>query len=381
MVSEKEEGNNRATILGIGTAVPPNCVYQTQFPDLYFSLTNTQHNTLLKQKLQRICEKSAIKKRYFHWNEEILKANPNMCKYGAPSLDARLKMMAEEVPKLGKEAALKAIQDWGQPISTITHLIFTTYSSNSMPGPDFHLSNLLGLRPSVGKYMLFQLGCHAAATALRLAKDVAENNSGARVLVVCVDSTTIGFHAPPDEHVDMLVGPAIFSDGAAAVVVGADPDAAVERGLFQIVSAGQTVVPDTEDDGVHASIKEMGLVYHLSRNIPKHIGRNIEKCLAGAECDYNSLFYVIHPGGRAILDEIEKNLGLGEAKLESSRQVLSEYGNMGGPTVVFVLDEMRNKSIRQGKSTTGHGFDCGVLMAFGPGLTIETLILKSVPIV
>lgn len=74
-----------------------------------------------------------------------------MCKHGAPSLDARQEMMQKEVPKLGKEAALKAIQEWGQPFSNITHLIFCTTSINSIPGPDCHLSKLFELDNSTKK--------------------------------------------------------------------------------------------------------------------------------------------------------------------------------------------------------------------------------------
>ena len=54
-----------------------------------------------------------IKTRYMYLNEEILKENPNMCAYMAPSLDARQDMVVVEVPKLGKEAAVKAIKEWG----------------------------------------------------------------------------------------------------------------------------------------------------------------------------------------------------------------------------------------------------------------------------
>ncbi|BBH02248.1 Chalcone and stilbene synthase family protein [Prunus dulcis] len=89
-------------------------------------------------------------------------------------------MLIPEVPKLGKEAALKAIEEWGQPISNITHLIFCTASCVDMPGADFQLVKLLGLDPSVDRFMIYQQGCFAGGTVLRLAKDVAENNPGPR---------------------------------------------------------------------------------------------------------------------------------------------------------------------------------------------------------
>jgi chalcone synthase len=106
--------------------------------------------------------------------------------YDAASLDARQEILVTEVPKLGKEAALKAIEEWaGQPKSKITHLIFCNSSGTHMPGADHELTKLLGLERSVKRFMMYQQGCFTAALALRLSKDLAENNPGARVLIVC----------------------------------------------------------------------------------------------------------------------------------------------------------------------------------------------------
>ncbi|KAK0608901.1 hypothetical protein LWI29_037783 [Acer saccharum] len=113
-VRKAQRAQGPATILAIGTANPPNCVDQSEYPDYYFRITNSEHKTELKEKFKRICEKSMIKKRYMYLTEEILKENPNVCAFEAPSLDARQDMVVVEVPKLGKEAATKAIKEWGQ---------------------------------------------------------------------------------------------------------------------------------------------------------------------------------------------------------------------------------------------------------------------------
>ncbi|XP_030441334.1 chalcone synthase 2-like [Syzygium oleosum] len=143
-----------------------------------------------------------IKKRYMHLTEDILKENPNICAYMAPSLDARQDMVVVEVPKLGKEAATKAIKEWGQPKSKITHLVLCTTSGVNMPGADYQLTKLLGLRLAVKLYMMYQQGCFAGGTVLRLAKDLAENNKGACVLVVCSEITAVTFRGPSDSHLN-----------------------------------------------------------------------------------------------------------------------------------------------------------------------------------
>lgn len=86
-----------------------------------------------------------------------------------------------EVPKLGKKAAKKAVEEWGQPKSKIAHLIVCTTSGNDMPDADYQLTKVLNLNSNVKCYMVYQQGCFAGSTILRLAKDLVENNKGASV--------------------------------------------------------------------------------------------------------------------------------------------------------------------------------------------------------
>ncbi|KAL6321601.1 hypothetical protein AAG906_025433 [Vitis piasezkii] len=208
--------------------------------------------------------------------------------------------------------------------------------------------------------MLYHQGCYAGGTVLRTAKDLAENNAGARVLVVCSEITVVTFRGPSEDALDSLVGQALFGDGSAAVIVGSDPDISIERPLFQLVSAAQTFIPNSAG-AIAGNLREAFDPLGIS--------------------DWNSLFWIAHPGGPAILDAVEAKLNLEKKKLEATRHVLSEYGNMSSACVLFILDEMRKKSSKGEKATTGEGLDWGVLFGFGPGLTIETVVLHSIPTV
>ncbi|RVW27746.1 Stilbene synthase 2 [Vitis vinifera] len=298
-IRNAQRAKGPATILAIGTATP--------------TTVSTS-------------DKSMIKKRYIHLTEEMLEEHPNI------------------------EAALKALKEWGQPKSKITHLVFCTTSGVEMPGADYKLSNLLGLETSVRRVMLYHQGCYAGGTVLRTAKDLAENNAGARVLVVCSEITVVTFRGPSEDALDSLVGQALFGDGSAAVIVGSDPDVSIERPLFQLVSAAQTFIPNSAG-AIAGNLREVGLTFHLWPNVPTLISENIEKCLTQAFdplgiSDWNSLFWIAHPGGPAILDAVEAKLNLDKKKLEATRHVLSEYGNMSSACVLFILDEMRKKSLK-----------------------------------
>ncbi|MBA0683191.1 hypothetical protein Goari_024865 [Gossypium aridum] len=264
-----------------------------------------------------------------------------------------------EVPKLGKKAASKAIKEWGHPKSMITHIVFCTTSGVDMPG------------------------CSAGGIVLRLAKDLAKNNKDARVLVVYFEITVVTFRGPSDKHLDSLVGQVLFADGATDVIIGAEPDSKTKHPLFQLVSTAQTILPDL-DGAIDGHLCEVGLTFHLLKDVPGLISKNIEKSLVEAFStidiwDWNSIFWIAHLGGPAILDQIEAKLGLKEDKLRVTRHVLSEFGNMSSACVLFIMDEIRKKSLDQGMPTTSEGYEWGVLFRFGPGLTVETVVLHSIP--
>jgi predicted naringenin-chalcone synthase len=82
------------------------------------------------------------------------------------------------------------------------------------------------------------------------------------------------------------------------------------------------------------------------------------------------LFWAVHPGGPAILNRLESKLKLNEEKLECSRRALMDYGNVSSNTIVYVLEYMRDE-LKRG------GGEWGLALAFGPGITFEGILLRS----
>ncbi|XP_030541114.2 chalcone synthase 6-4-like [Rhodamnia argentea] len=333
--------------------------------------------------------RSGMKKRHFIMTEEIFKQNPGICSSGAPSLNQRQDLAIKVHPELAMEAATKAIEEWGQPKSAITHLIMCSTTGVDMPGLDAKLVHLLGLSPSINRLMLYSLGCHASGTVLRIAKDIAENNPEARILTVSVETNVLLFQAPTEDNPASLIPSCTFGDGAAAMVIGTVPlDSTAERPLFQIISTSQMLVPGTVG-ALTLECRENGIVTTTSKEVPQLISSNLEACLAktfrsatnsDVVKDWNSIFWAVHLGYTQVFDRVEETLGLSKERLRASRHVREEYGNMLSATVVFILNELRNKSMKEGMATTGEGPEWGVLLGFGPGITIETVVLRSVPL-
>jgi len=272
--------------------------------------------------------------------------------------------------------------------------VLSTTSGAQSPGPDLRLAHLLGLRPTVRRTLLFFHACFGGSSALRLAKDLAESHRGARVLVaVCEVNSLLSFRPPQEARLDGLVAAALFGDGAGAVIVGAaaadDPAEPVERPIFYMMSASQTTLPGTED-ALSMQLGEAGYDIGLSARAPALVRDTVEACLADMVAplgltgggSWNGLFWAVHPGGRAILDGCEAALALEPGKLAASRHILSEYGNMYGASIVFVLDEIRRCRRRNGDQRERRDMfelDCewGVMLGFGPGVTVEMMVLLA----
>lgn len=356
---------------------------------------------------------SQIEKRYTYMTEELLEKNPSITAYKQPSLDARQELLDVIIPELGAQAATKAIKDWGRPISDITHLVFCNSSGASMPGADYDLIRLLGLPLTTKRFMLYQQGCFGGGSVLRLAKDLAENNPGARVLVVCSEPIVNGFRGPCETHIQNLVVQVLFGDGAAAVVVGANPKVGIEKALFEIVWTFQNIIAGSEGT-IEGKVREAGLMISLQPEIPLHIAGSIGAIVREAlapigmpaakeklpppqipsnipeayatvvnealgsigSTAVNDVFWIVHPGGRAILDAVEMVLGLRKEKFAATREVLRNYGNMSSASVLFVMEAMRRRSEEEKLATAGEGLEWGLLIGFGPGITVETVVLR-----
>ncbi|KAG6544988.1 hypothetical protein Mapa_013680 [Marchantia paleacea] len=111
-----------------------------------------------------------------------------------------------------------------------------------------------------------------------MAKDFAENNRCVRDLVVASEITCVTFRPPDESHVDGLVGSALFGDGASAVIVGSDPKPDQEEAEFEICWSGETILPDS-DGAIDGHLTEAGLMFHLLKDVPRLISKNMDKTL------------------------------------------------------------------------------------------------------
>ncbi|GJP38008.1 hypothetical protein CLOM_g22448 [Closterium sp. NIES-68] len=421
-------GKPVACVLGIGTANPDIVRPQGQFAKEYLQRINC-YDKDTQAKFERICYHTGIDKRHMVLSWDTVAANPSLNQFGAPSLATRQAILRTEGVRLAAAACEHALAEWGGERAEITHLVAVTVSGVHLPGLDVQLVGALGLGRGTQRVLLQMLGCYAGVTALRVAKDLAENNvdEGARVLLVCSELNSLIFQAPHESLPDSLVCAAIFGDGAAAMVVGANPRSHApqashaprtaghqglqagsatehtpqtpsqlpqqppaaapsslppspspapprphETAIFEIVRVAEFFLPDTTRH-IAGDLTEAGLLVHLRREVPLLLPGPVkefsENLLGQAGVGFAESFWAVHPGGRAILDGLQRQLGLKKSALRASREVLRQYGNMSSGSVLFVLDEIRRKNKRSEPQW-------GVALGFGPGVTVEGALMR-----
>ncbi|MGE5663506.1 MAG: type III polyketide synthase [Deltaproteobacteria bacterium] len=291
----------------------------------------------------------------------------------SPGTGARNEIFARESRRLSVALARRAIDGCpGIGPNDVTHVVTASCTGFYNPGPDYHIVRDLGIPPSAQRYHLGFMGCYAAFPALRMASQFCEANPEAVVLVMCLELCSLHLQLKAEE--DSLLANSLFADGAGAAIVSAR-EPAPGRSAFRIGDFHSTLVTSGEQD-MAWRIGDHGFDIALSSYVPKIIGANIrhfiEPSLArGGVAPGNVGTWAVHPGGKAIIDQVQGSLGLAPEQVRTSREVLRDYGNMSSATIFFVLRDI----LRQPSPATG---DNVCAMAFGPGLTVEMALLEAV---
>ena len=153
-----------------------------------------------------------------------------------------------------------------------------------------------------------------------------------------------------------------------------DRDPAPSQAALEIHDFESTLIPNTEAE-MAWQMGNQGFDIVLSSYLPDLIDVNIGRVLTPliqlrklkiADID----IWAIHPGGKAILDKIEKSLDLRPEQIRASREILRQFGNMSSATILFVLGEIL-------KSPASRPRENICAMAFGPGLTVEMGLMEK----
>jgi predicted naringenin-chalcone synthase len=286
------------------------------------------------------------------------------------STGARMDRYLPEARELGRQAIRTALDDAGLRAEDVGQLVVVSCTGYATPGLDILLADDLGFPAGVQRLMVGHMGCYAAVPALGVAADFVRASALPSV-VLCVELTTL--HLQPEqehEEIQQVVAHALFADAATAFVVEPDAPAGLELVRTAAVTAPGTAALMTWDVTDHGF--RMGLSPKVPDVLSVHVGDAMVDLLKPHRLEVADIaHWVVHPGGPRILDVIGERLQLPDDSFDVSRKVLDENGNCSSGTVMMVLEETR----RQRAPESGESL---VAMAFGPGLTLYSALLRAV---
>ncbi|MEM7297545.1 MAG: type III polyketide synthase [Bacteroidota bacterium] len=359
-----------AFIHSIGTAVPPFETDQTKIAD--FMVRHLQLDKREERKLRVLYRASGIQKRYSVL--EDFSANLNGRSFFKedvmfPSAKPRMLLYQRHALQLASDAAQSAIDQCGINPEEFTHLIAVSCTGMYAPGLDIELIERLGLKTDTQRTSINFMGCYAAFNALKAASNIVNSDSEAKVLVVCVELCSIHLQDKKDD--ENILANAIFGDGAAALIITSDKG---DRSLEMTGFFSDLALHGKDEMGWY--IGDYGFEMRLGANVPHVISEGIseltQRLLDKIDLDLSDIdYFAIHPGGKRIVEVIEEQLAIPKEQNSFSREILRTHGNMSSPTVLFVMKSIVDSLTKSDDQKHILSF------AFGPGLTLESAVLKT----
>ena len=291
-------------------------------------------------------------------------ADPTQSSPRRPTTAERMQAYAAAAPPLAIDAGRAAITQAAVDPASITHVVTASCTGFGAPGVDLAVVEALTLDPSVQRTHVGFMGCHAAVNALRVAAAYARESPAHRVLVACVEVSTVHFHE--DSRLDRVISNILFADGAAAVVVGTGLDASFP----ELAATGARLIADSAGS-MAWHVGDPGFEMTLAADVPDRIadalGHWVDATLANHDLTRDGIGgWAIHPGGPRVIDAVATTLGLPESAAEPSRAVLREHGNMSSATLLHILRRFADAD--RPRPWVG--------LAFGPGLAGELLLVR-----
>jgi predicted naringenin-chalcone synthase len=368
-----------ASILAIGTALPDCSGSQSDLCELFKPLSCDSDQQ--RRVLSHLYKRTKIGRRFSVLLSEDSRTGATTLEGSffasrrttfdtGPSTAQRMSRYHEAAGALAQQACAQAL--FGSRIlpAQITHLVTVSCTGFAAPGIDLHLIDELKLNRQIERTNIGFMGCHGALNGLRVARAFCQAHPQAHVLLCATEICSLHFQYGW-QH-DALMANSLFADGAAALVMCGSPEdppgpgSAPDRAGALVYAASASYVVPASQKAMTWYVGDNGFIMTLEPNVPDlidcYLRQFLESWLATRDLLISDIKgWAVHPGGPRILEAVHNALRLDEEALSTSRQILQEYGNMSSPTVLFILNKLNQDNHPKP----------WVLLAFGPGLTIE----------
>ncbi|MGO4573970.1 type III polyketide synthase [Microvirga sp. 2TAF3] len=343
------------SLISIATAVPEHVLLQTEAAAAAGTLFSERYSDY--ERVSRVFQTAGIHKRHVVRPLEWFFEPHGWPERTAAYLDGALQLFIR--------AATVALEKAGLNAREIDTIVTVSSTGIATPSLEAHAHGPMGFREDVHRVPVFGLGCAGGATGLSVAAKLAQARPGTNVLFVAVELCSLAFRLDELTKAN-IVATALFGDGAAACILRAG-----EKGIAEVEASGEHTWPNTLDI-MGWSVDPQGFGVIFARAIPPfaeaHIGPAVSGILERAGLGMSDVDrFVCHPGGKKVITALERALSLDQGSLDHERAVLSDYGNMSAPTVLFVLERVVQAGLPHRS----------VISALGPGFTASCVSLKK----
>ncbi|HEX5225946.1 MAG TPA: 3-oxoacyl-[acyl-carrier-protein] synthase III C-terminal domain-containing protein [Solirubrobacteraceae bacterium] len=285
-------------------------------------------------------------------------------------LDLSLQGRADAVEEDLFTRAVGAVDTLGIDPRSVGTILTSSLFSLGCPTIAHRLVDHYELDPSTDKYHVTGVGCASAVPLMRLAAQTMAAEPARPVLIVAAESmSSILTRATPEDPKAKTIGSAIFGDGCAAALlsgeVSGEGPKILDTQVHQVASSGHAVT---------LAISQHDSYLHLARDLPEigasELAEVADGFLARHGLTRESIaHWMVHPGGRRIVEGARDALGLSDEDLATSWQALAEHGNVGTPSIFYVLDA----TCRERMPARG---EHGLAVTIGPGVTVGLMLLR-----
>jgi predicted naringenin-chalcone synthase len=266
--------------------------------------------------------------------------------------------------------AIEAVDQLAIDPADIGTVITSNYYSLGGPTLAHRLLAHYEMDPATDKYHILGVGCASAVPLFKLAGQALRDHPDKHALVVAADSIT-GFLTPvaADDERAKIVGSSLFGDGcAAALLTGGASNGAPVVAATRVHQVGQTL------DAVAFQLRADDSYMHIGRELPviaeEQLGGLVDSFLADYALERPDVdHWLIHPGGRGIIEGAQKGLSLSDEEVRISTGVLADFGNMGTPSSFYVLKRTVEQRLPAAEDT-------GLMVTIGPGVTVGLMLLS-----
>jgi 3,5-dihydroxyphenylacetyl-CoA synthase len=344
-------------IAGVGTAVPPDSYTQQDLLEVFGIEDPAVRSVFLN---------SAIERR----NLVLPPVQPD----GTRRVETQGELLRKHLSSgmaMGSEAIEACLKRAGASAADVRHLCCVSSTGFLTPGFSALLIRELGLPRDCSRLDVVGMGCNAGLNALAAVAGWALAHPGQLAVMACIEACSAAYVF--DRTMRTSVVNSLFGDGAAATALSAGRDEA--HGLPTIGEFSSCIIPEAMDAMRYEWDDEHGkFSFFLDPQVPYVIGahaeQSVDRLLTAANLRRSDIaHWVIHSGGKKVIDAIRINLGLSRYDVRHTMSVLRDHGNLSSASFLFSLQRLLEEN------KVGRG-DHGVLMTMGPGSTIETALLR-----